>query len=634
MHHALMLSFVVLTAANAGSASVPLGAAEGDSFGLTGDTCDIVIGDKAPATVCFAAMELTNYLSRATSAPWRITDRPKPDRLHIYLGGACPQAGVCQDVNVLKRDGFVIRSVPTGVCLAGRDDVDADPLERIHMSGSQGRWVWRDTYEHGTLNAVYEFLERFVGVRMYFPGELGTIVPTLSRVKVPKDLNIRSEPCFVRREYRLGPGVGAWFGASEETPEAVQEREGRLWLWRRMGTMPNTGSHGLRYFHYVDRFKASHPEYFLMNEKGERVPFDSGTAPFWKNGKLCHTSGIVDEIYRDVRAFLTGRTAASRGIRNRLRDGTMADCWGPNCLDLPTGRQVNIMPEDGFRPCQCPVCRAAYRQDDPSDYAADLIWNGVASIANRLKREGIAGDICMAAYSPYSRLPEAALPDNVYVDVAVSGPYALSVAEKMERDLDSIRAWRKKTGRKIGLLIYSGKFSYANRSPDVPQSTPRAYARFFRTVAPYIDGVKAYPRTDRWLYNYLNLYVFAKVCWDPTLDVEQLLSEHDRLMFGAAAKPMGEYLRLVEERWLGYMNGPAADGPLGKYFTQPTDEQMWTVAYSRDVFARIDALFAEAGRVVAAGSIEARRIRLIRDEFVERARKRAERFWHKGGSGK
>ena len=178
----LRCCLAVLWAASAGFASVPLGADGGDSFGLTGDTCEIVIVEKAPATVRFAATELTNYLSRATSAPWRITDRPDPDRLHIYLGGACPQAGVCRDVKTLKRDGFVIRSVPTGVCLAGRDDADVDPLERIRMSGSQGRWVWRDTYEHGTLNAVYEFLERFVGVRMYFPGELGTIVPALSRV--------------------------------------------------------------------------------------------------------------------------------------------------------------------------------------------------------------------------------------------------------------------------------------------------------------------------------------------------------------------------------------------------------------------------------------------------------------------
>ena len=92
-------------------------------------------------------------------------------------------------------------------------------------------------------------------------------------------------------------------------------------------------------------------------------------------GQLCLTSGIYEEIYRDVRAYLTGQGPESRGLTG----------WGPTCRD---GNFVSVQPEDGYTPCQCPGCQAAYRMDEPA-YATDLMWGFTKEIAERLTREGI-----------------------------------------------------------------------------------------------------------------------------------------------------------------------------------------------------------------------------------------------------
>ena len=74
------------------------------------------------------------------------------------------------DVSALPRDASVIRVTPTATFIAGREDPSVDAEKAVATSS-----VWSQYYERGTLHGVYEFLERHAGVRMYFPGELGTV---------------------------------------------------------------------------------------------------------------------------------------------------------------------------------------------------------------------------------------------------------------------------------------------------------------------------------------------------------------------------------------------------------------------------------------------------------------------------
>ena len=87
-------------------------------------------------------------------------------------------------------------------------------------------------------------------------------------------------------------------------------------------------------------------------------------------------------------------------------------------------------------------------------------------------------------------------------------------------------------------------------------------------------------RTDRIIYNYLNHYVFAKLMWNMDTDVDALLEEHYRLMFGAAAGEIKAYFEALEDRWMHGMTGYEAAAPTnlgpGTYNMPPKDVQ-WKV---------------------------------------------------------
>jgi hypothetical protein len=103
------------------------------------------------------------------------------------------KAGI--DVAKLPRDAGVIKTADGRIYIAGRDDVRVDSVERRLTGG-----ILANMYERATLFAVYEFLERFAGVRFYFPGELGTVTPRKSVITVPA-CDILNAPANTHRNY-------------------------------------------------------------------------------------------------------------------------------------------------------------------------------------------------------------------------------------------------------------------------------------------------------------------------------------------------------------------------------------------------------------------------------------------------
>ena len=94
--------------------------------------------------------------------------------------------------------------------------------------------------------------------------------------------------------------------------------------------------------------------------------------------------------------------------------------------------------------------------------------------------------------------------------------------------------------------------------------SPRAYGEYYKGIAPWIFGAFAESESDRFLYNYLNYYIFSKVAWDNRADFEALLEEHYRLMFGNAAPAMKKFYETLEDKWVGQVAGRVVDTPLGR----------------------------------------------------------------------
>ena len=563
----------------------------------------VVIAPSAPSTVRFAAGELTGLLSQVLGADVPLATTPDRAKVNVFLGDSEWTRVTGIDVAKLPRDGFVI-DVGKDIAIAGFDDPKAD---MVRLAASRGGNSQR--YARATLFGVYEVLERFAGVRFYFPGELGTILPRTGVLKVPAG-RIESRPDWKIRYYsHMDYSYAHWFAGMGKSE---WRRATNLELFRlRMETEHVPCCHGQEQEHLTERFAATHPEYFHMERGGSRrTRFDPKRKE--ANSQLCHTSGVWEEIYRDARSYLLGEDASVRQVWNR--NGKWS--WGWNAA---YGRYFDIMPNDGMFKCHCAPCQAAYaKAKDPKYWATELIWGNTKKVAERLLSEGVPGFVTQMAYGSYRGVPDFSLPTNVMVMVAEEGPWATARQAEWDREVAELKAWSAKVKGGVWMWNYPGKYDCAGTTiPDVSCSTPHAMGKFLKSVAPHVTGAYQESECDRFFFAHLPLYVFSRIAWDNSADPEAIIAEYLRLMFGAGAKAMDEYIRIQEHAWTKKIVGRTVDTAFGPSVTPPTEYELWNKVYSAKVTDRLAALLDEAEAAVPKGSLEARRVALYRAETFD-----------------
>jgi len=567
---------------------------------ISARNAEVVVAQTAPKVVAFAAEEMTNFLSRVFSRAVPIVDRPTPGRSSIVLGSNewAVAAGIATER--LARDEFVIAARDGKVFVAGRDDPAAD--ERHAIFGRTG--VWDQLHERATLFGVYGFLERFAGVRMYFPGELGEIVPAKDCVSVP-DGTLAVRPDYAARSYSAFSD-GAYF-EGEDRDNMLHPMRKLNYARNRMQTMYIPCNHGQTGFRFLERFADSHPEYFAMRADGTRWADGRGGK---LKGQLCHSSSAWDVMYDDIVSYARGEPPSVRGMGSwRGKSDTRHD-WAIKTFRRPW---VDVMPQDGFNACHCEKCQAAYNMAEP-DYADALVWRRTAELAGKLAAACPGMRITQMAYPPYRRVPDVDLPGNVDVMVAVTGPW--SNERQKTRDEAVIRSWTEKLGHKVWLWNYACKFG-ANRIPNVPNWSPRAWGSYYKSVAPLVFGAYCESNNDRWLYNYLSYYVFGRVCWDNRADIDGIIDEHYRLMYGRAAGEMQRFFEEVEDKWVVGVSGKSVDTDMGPTHVVPSPYEIYTRIYSPEVLSGWRARLGRAESLVERGSLESRRIELVRREMLE-----------------
>lgn len=560
----------------------------------------------------FAAGELGRWLSQTFGCEVPVESRFLPGHYPVIVGDNALSRKAGIDVAKLPRDAGVIKVTPSRTFIAGCDDGSKSERE---VQGAFRAGIWGNMYERASEFAVYEFLERFAGVRFYFPGPLGTVVPRRKELALPQT-EIVNKPDYTYRDYAAWE-MGAWF-------DEEHRKDGRQIMHHRHRLLTEfvPCSHGLNEFHYLKRFGKTHPEYFQMLADGKRNTDPKYPQP----GQLCHTSGIWDEIYADARSFLLGEPATVRGIPAGYPPGRGEFGWNCNTKAIKgMGKFVDVMPQDAFQPCHCENCRKAYRPDKTdSSYASELVWGRVIELCRRLKSEGIEGTVTMMGYTPYKNPPAMDFPDNLMVMVARGGPWSEANPAAAAKEKAEIKAWAEKTGKKVWLWNYPCKFR--GEFPAIPEHCPRAWAKYYKDLSPWIFGAFAQNTTTRWMYGHLNTYVYSKVCWDNGTDVDALLEEYYTLMYGGGREEMKRFFEALEKIWIGKVVGQMVDTPLGPVPSPPSDYELFNSIFSPARIRGLEACLDKALRKVAPGSLEARRIELMRREYFEPLAERAGKY--------
>ena len=548
---------------------------------LESGNTDVVIEQNAPPVVKFAAAEATNFLSRVFGAPVPVVNAPRCGRAALVLGVNewSRKAGI--DVSGKPRDSFTVKTSGGNVFVAGVDSPWADPA-KVNVVG----------YARGTLMGVYAFLEDYAGCRFYFPGELGEIAPLAKCIKIP-DVDCTVSPAMPIRTWHFNDGT-AW----DESLGSNLPAPGKMLHWLRVRAASDriVCCHGTIKMKLAEKFGKSHPEYFALRQNGTRCNEVPKIIVGGHLGHLCYSSGVRDAIV-DI-------------CMERFANGE---------------KYVDIMPNDGMQLCECEKCQAAYaKSPDQKRKATWLIWDYTRYIAEKLIERGANGFVTQMVYSQYGGMPPPGLdlPTNVYVMVAVDGPRNPPHGDSplsWDSQFEKVRAWAGKSANPVWTWTYPGKVGVNEfKLAGIPSICPRSTGEYYKKLAGSTMGTFAqYGGSDCWLYNYLNYYVLSHVMWNPDTDVAALIAEHNRLMFGAAERPMSDFFSILERKWVVESRGRTEITEIGPVLHPPNDDEMWSAIYGPDTLARLDSLLKEAAALVKPGSIEARRIALFRRAYYD-----------------
>lgn len=567
---------------------------------LTADNGVIVTEKNLPRTLKFALQEFQYFLKGIFGKELPVVNAPVNGKINIFLGLSkyTDKAGI--DRKQFCADSFVLKRQGNNVYIAGLDCPKTNAFFAIRKGGAATQ-----RYDRGTQIGIYDFVERFAGVRMYFPGEIGTVIPKSSAITLP-EFNIFDRPDFTTRRVSTW-WDGAWYEKGCDTYAKALPRRNLNHQRLRWAITNRIVCHGLNHFKYIDRFGKSNPEYFALHNTGKRSNIKGERFA----GLPCYNSGLTEEIYKDIRSYFKGEPASVRKIPRY--NNAPGYAWGPNTFP----GAVDIMPQDSYSGCYCKTCAPLTRTKSKNpQYATELIWGHAVNWANRLTKEGIKGQLMMMSYTPYGAIPKIEIPKNIMVMVARSGPWLKNNKSALKRDNDAIKAWAEKLGRRVPLWNYVTT-TFGMGIPGVPQMSPRAYAEFYKNIAPWSTGAFAESESDKFIYNYLNYYMFSKVSWNVDTDAEQLLDDHHKNMFVKAAPFMKEFYDTMENFWVYKIAGNVVDTPLGPVSSVPSNYVVWEKIYTAEVLARFDALFAKAVKAVPANSIERKRIDFIKAEFLD-----------------
>ncbi len=478
----------------------------------------IVQNSEGGRVTALAVQELRDHVEALTGVKLPVVSAAEWDReapgtfLVVGRGAALDALGV--DLGELPREGLRILALPEhrALVLAGRDS--GDPLGTAAAANLE--------QEYGTLYAVYELLERW-GVRWYFPGALGAVLPRSDSLSAP-ELDWADSPDFAMRNFWLPASEslgGAPQGATSEERQRLREWQREIRLWALRNRAGNSTSEYHTRHHAPDwwsLWSETHPEYLALWEG--RRGLDSNP----ERSKLCvshpGTAEAVAELAR--RYFRAGGRRRSYSICEQDGSG-------------------------GF--CTCEACRAWDAAPDPGATDAPSLSDRYARFWNRVAESLVAEfpDRCVGVYL-YGRYGEppcgiAALHPNIR-PVLVHN-YVVDEGFFRRR----IEGWRKLTAAPIGLYTVPLPGAYGMNLFSYPWLSLDAFAAGMRSFRD--QGVVGFRATDfaireNWITAAPMHHLVGRLAWNADADPRAILREFCEKLFGPAAEPMHAYFMALD----------------------------------------------------------------------------------------
>ena len=216
----------------------------------------IVVPEKPLAVVDYAAKELQYHIKQASGAELPIVreNRSHPAQNCIYLGNCRIAKGL--EVDKLPSNAFIIEPENGNLILAGHDG------NGYHLTIST---------RSGTLFAVYEFLDRYLGVKWLWPGKSGEVIPQNTNISIDVKKQ-RWIPQLINMELYRPAAFNSANGWKNKNNHKVFLKNQRIWERRHRFRMGQKVDRGHAFSKWWGKYGKSHPEFFNLLPNGKRQP--------------------------------------------------------------------------------------------------------------------------------------------------------------------------------------------------------------------------------------------------------------------------------------------------------------------------------------------------------------------------
>ena len=460
----------------------------------------VVVGD-ASQTELFAAEELAKYVEAMSGVKLPVVEGGGEVGKPILIGRAADENPA--DAGI-KHDGFV---------------VDIEP-DRIKLFGGRDR---------GTLYAVYDLLQR-LGCSWPLPGEDYEFVPESPELTLEPGRRV-SNPRFPMRSFCEDASYVDHSDEAAKEARMMDDVEFIDWLPKNklshfmvrgpddvmevllaeMATRDlswEAGGHIIPLLLPRELFEQK-PELFRMTTKGERHP----------SGNLCVSNDeAIATVVENAVKYAEARPQAE-----------VIHLWGEDLVDggwCCCERCRDLLPQDQY----LKVCNAVARALADREVRIDFI-----AYHDTLEPEfsdGRPAENLLLLFAPRERSYGSAIGDPTCRE---NQPYAMA-----------LRKWAELfPGRVLIFEYYDDAILYGSLGIPI-HDTIAADLGFYEALG--VHGMQSlmFGRYSWWAYP-LNMYMFARLAWDASVDVHDLTTEFCKTLYGPAGAPLAEFFDRFEE---------------------------------------------------------------------------------------
>ncbi|CAM3491143.1 DUF4838 domain-containing protein [Occultella aeris] len=488
----------------------------------------VVTADNASATVRHAADELITFVAKSTGVTLPNATLPSghlPVGLApIYVGFAGPgsHSALRGAMRRLSDDGFVIAPdiQPASITIQGPTD-------------------W------GTLNGVYDFLERYLGVAWLMPTTVGEDVPQRAEIRVPPRI-VRSAPAFGQRAVSpllLEPGTGGPYPSQYE--------------WAQRNRLQGNYNRPVEFHHNLHTF-------FPVATYGDRPDL-------YANG-IVPASGVVV--------------------------GWQPAFSNPETVDIVVGDILAMLAEDSsLTSVSLGVNDGSFTSYESGRPIPETYYGWVNEVAARVTAVHSDMRFGLLAYHDLEVPPPFELHPSV-IPFLTEDRYAWIDPETRQYREDQLLEWSQRATE-------LGTYDYLYGSP---YAVPRMYlpllADVYRTT--YDLGVRyhyaeLYPNWGEGP----KPWVVPRLLWDPNADVSGLVADWCRRAVGdSAAVELAAYYQIWEDVW----SNEIAQSPwfIGRRTYQPFDSPSYLAAVAPSTLDQAKALMEDVVATAATATPQQR----------------------------